>query len=180
MVAESLTANAGVEETEIVVIKTMGDQVLDRALSEVGGKGLFTKEIEAALLEGAVDCAVHSGKDLETILPEGTTLGAFLPREDVRDVFIDAAGCALLDLSEGSARRNVERRLRRQAHRLPPRPAGPSRGILRGNVQTRLCAKAGEGECERDSLAHRLWPANTPRNGPRATEISTLERFLPA
>lgn len=174
MVAEALSANAGVEETEIVVIKTTGDQVLDRPLSEVGGKGLFTKEIEAALIEGAVDCAVHSGKDLETILPEGLTLGAFLPREDVRDVLIGRGGMTLSDLPEGALVGTAS--LRRQALVRRARP-DLRVGILRGNVQTRL-RKLDEGECDATLLAlaglNRLGMAHV------ATEILDLDRFPPA
>jgi len=73
---------------EIVVIKTSGDLIQNRPLSEVGGKGLFTKEIEEALLGGAIDIAVHSMKDMPVVFPAGLTLDCYLPREDVRDAFI--------------------------------------------------------------------------------------------
>ena len=72
----------------IVVIKTTGDRVLDRPLSEIGGKGLFTREIEDALLDGGIDIAVHSMKDMPTVQPEGLILDCYLPREDVRDAFV--------------------------------------------------------------------------------------------
>ena len=72
----------------ITVIKTTGDQVPDRPLSEIGGKGLFTKEIEDALLANEIDVAVHSMKDMQTVLPAGLAVGAVLPREDPRDAFI--------------------------------------------------------------------------------------------
>ena len=84
MAAHSLPESA----FEIVVIKTSGDRIQDRPLSEVGGKGLFTKEIEEALLDGRIDLAVHSSKDMPTVLPDGLILSAFLPREDVRDAMI--------------------------------------------------------------------------------------------
>lgn len=76
------------ERMEIKTIRTTGDQILDRPLADAGGKGLFTKEIEEALLAGAIDLAVHSSKDMPTALPGGLVLSAFLPREDARDAFI--------------------------------------------------------------------------------------------
>src|ERR1700722_3707237 len=80
------------ERIEIKAIRTSGDMIQDRPLAEAGGKGLFTKEIEEALLAGAIDLAVHSSKDMPTVLPEGLELSAFLPREDARDAFIARAG----------------------------------------------------------------------------------------
>src|SRR5690606_24743813 len=76
------------ETIAIAVIKTSGDRIQDRPLSEAGGKGLFTKEIEEALLDGRIDLAVHSAKDVPTVLPEALELSAFLPREDARDAFV--------------------------------------------------------------------------------------------
>lgn len=169
------TALAGTGETsEIVVIKTTGDQVLDRPLSEIGGKGLFTKEIEAALLDGRIDCAVHSAKDLETLLPAPLTLGAFLPREDVRDVFISSHGIKLADLPPGAVVGTAS--LRRQALVRRARP-DVSCQVLRGNVQTRL-AKLEAGECDGTLLAL----AGLKRLGLEfvATEILDPEAFLPA
>nr|WP_199899214.1 hypothetical protein [Sneathiella glossodoripedis] len=84
----TLTAN----DFEIIVIKTTGDQIQDRALSEVGGKGLFVKEIEESLLRGDIDIAVHSMKDMETTLPPNLVIDCILPREDPRDAFISAHG----------------------------------------------------------------------------------------
>jgi hydroxymethylbilane synthase len=174
MVAEALSANAAVEDTEIVVIKTTGDQVLDRPLSEVGGKGLFTKEIENALLDKSIDCAVHSGKDLETVLPDGLALGAFLPREDVRDVFIGRGGMRLADLPAGA--RVGTASLRRQALVRRARP-DVTVDVLRGNVQTRL-RKLDEGECDATLLAlaglNRLGMAHV------ASEVLDPKLFLPA
>jgi hydroxymethylbilane synthase len=86
----------------IVVIKTTGDQILDRPLSEAGGKGLFTKEIEEALLSRDIDLAVHSMKDMQTVLPEGLLVGAVLEREDVRDAFISLRYRSMEELPEGA------------------------------------------------------------------------------
>lgn len=172
MVAHALAGTG--ETSEIVVIKTTGDQVLDRPLSEIGGKGLFTKEIEAALLDGRIDCAVHSAKDLETLLPAPLTLGAFLPREDVRDVFISSHGIKLADLPPGAVVGTAS--LRRQALVRRARPDVTCQ-VLRGNVQTRL-AKLEAGECDGTLLAL----AGLKRLGLEfvATEILDADAFLPA
>jgi hypothetical protein len=95
---QSLLAKAhgvALEAVEIVVISTSGDRIQDRPLSEVGGKGLFTKEIETALLDGTVDVGVHSTKDVATVLPEGLVLPVFLEREDVRDAFVSCRSAAM-------------------------------------------------------------------------------------
>ena len=134
---------------EIVIINTTGDQVLDRRLSEVGGKGLFTKEIQEALLDGRIDVAVHSMKDVETWLPDGTALAAILEREDPRDVFISDKAASLDELAPGAVIGTSS--LRRQAqilHRWPHLRVE----TLRGNVQTRL-RKLGEGEADATLLA---------------------------
>src|SRR5579859_5531857 len=86
----------------IEIIHTTGDKIQDRPLSAIGGKGLFTKEIDEAQLEGRVDIAVHSMKDVPTYLPDGLTLAALLPREDVRDVLISSKGRSLAELPEGA------------------------------------------------------------------------------
>ncbi|ORE92361.1 porphobilinogen deaminase [Stappia sp. 22II-S9-Z10] len=172
MVAAALQ-KAG-ETTEIVVITTTGDKILDRPLSEIGGKGLFTKEIEAAMLEGRIDCAVHSAKDLETILPAELTLGAFLPREDVRDAFIGRAGQRLADLAPGAVVGTAS--LRRQALVRRARPDLRC-DVLRGNVQTRL-RKLEEGVCEGTLLA--LAGLNRLGIAEVATEILPTDTFLPA
>src|SRR5210317_2171456 len=120
---------------EIVVIKTTGDRVLDRPLKEIGGKGLFTKEIEEDMLSGAIDIAVHSMKDMPVLQPEGLLLDCYLPREDVRDAFISLSGGALSDLSPGavvgtsSLRRQAQLKLRRPDLQVVE---------FRGNLQTRL------------------------------------------
>ncbi|MFO8002065.1 MAG: hydroxymethylbilane synthase [Marinilabilia sp.] len=128
----------------IVKIKTKGDAVLDVALSKIGDKGLFTREIEVALAEGRIDMAVHSLKDLPTTLPEGLTLGGVLPRGEVRDVIISRDRRALKDLNKGD--RVGTSSLRRQAQLLHYNP-GLEVVDIRGNVNTRL-RKMKEGHCD--------------------------------
>ncbi|MEM9045708.1 MAG: hydroxymethylbilane synthase [Pseudomonadota bacterium] len=120
---------------EIVVIKTTGDQVLDRALSEIGGKGLFTKEIEEALLAEKIDLAVHSMKDMPTILPDGLEISTLLPREDVRDAFVSPSYASIAELPQGATVGSSS--LRRRAQLLHRRP-DLNVVEFRGNVQTRL------------------------------------------
>lgn len=162
------------ERIEIVVLKTTGDMIQDRALSEAGGKGLFTKELDIAQLDGAIDIAVHSSKDLPTILPDGLEIAGFLPREDVRDVFISKRAPSLLALPRGALVGTAS--LRRQALVQKLRP-DLRVGLLRGNVQTRL-AKLESGECDATLLAL----AGLKRLGlaDHATEILSEEHFLPA
>ena len=162
------------DRIEIVVIKVMGDQIVDRALSEAGGKGLFTKEIDLAQLAGEVDIAVHSSKDLPTVLPDGLEIAGYLTREDVRDVFISPRAKRLRDLPEGALVGTAS--LRRQALVKKIRP-DLRVGLLRGNVQTRL-AKLESGECDATLLAL----AGLKRLGltDHATEILSEEDFLPA
>jgi hydroxymethylbilane synthase len=136
-VRSRLMAAHGWPETsfEIVIIKTTGDMILDRPLAEVGGKGLFTKEIEEALLDKRIDLAVHSMKDMQTVLPDGLTIGATLPREDVRDAFISLKHKSFEELPEGAVVGTSS--LRRQAQIKRIRPDLKIVGF-RGNVQTRL------------------------------------------
>ena len=103
IVRARLAVALGVDEAaiEVVVIRTSGDMIQDRPLAEEGGKGLFTKEIEEALLDGRIDLAVHSAKDMPTALPEGLMLAACLEREDPRDVFISLKAGSLADLPQG-------------------------------------------------------------------------------
>ena len=120
---------------EIVVIKTTGDKVLDRPLKEIGGKGLFTREIEDALLDGGIDIAVHSMKDMPTLQPAGLVLDCYLPREDVRDAFVSFGVERLADLPPGAVVGSSSLRRRAQlAHRRPDLQLVD----FRGNVQTRL------------------------------------------
>jgi hydroxymethylbilane synthase len=134
---------------EIVAIKTTGDRVQDRPLKEIGGKGLFTREIEEALLDGAIDIAVHSMKDMPTLQPAGLALDCYLPREDVRDAFVSPRHARLDDLPAGAVVGSSSLRRRAQlAHRRPD-----LRFVeFRGNVQTRL-RKLDEGVAEATILA---------------------------
>ncbi len=124
-----------IEAFEVVVIKVTGDQILDKALKEIGGKGLFTREIEEALLAGGIDIAVHSMKDMPTIQPDGLLLDCYLPREDVRDGFVSPTVPALMELPEGAVVGSSSLRRRAQlAHRRPDLKLVE----FRGNVQTRM------------------------------------------
>jgi hydroxymethylbilane synthase len=139
----------GEDEIEIVVIKTIGDQILDRALAEVGGKGLFTKEIETALIEGEIDLAVHSMKDMPTVLPDGLVISTMLEREDTRDAFISNKAARPQDLPQGAVVGTAS--LRRQAQLKHMRP-DLEVITYRGNVQRRL-EKLEEGVVDATFLA---------------------------
>lgn len=146
----ALAQGAPVEEvTEIVVISTEGDRVQDRALSEIGGKGLFTQEIEEQLSDGRIDVAVHSMKDMPTVLPDGLVIDCLLERADPRDAFISLKAGSLAELPAGS--RVGTSSLRRAAQvkaRRPDLEVVP----FRGNVDTRL-RKLGEGIADATFLA---------------------------
>lgn len=162
------------ESLEIVVIKTTGDAVLDRSLKEIGGKGLFTREIEDDLLSGKIDIAVHSMKDMPVEQPVGLLLDTYLPREDVRDAFVSPAMSALADLPEGAVVGTSS--LRRKSQLLNRRP-DLKVVEFRGNVQTRLKKLAdGVAECTFLAMAglNRLSMTDVP-----ATPISDSE-MLPA
>jgi hydroxymethylbilane synthase len=135
-------------QLETVVIRTTGDRVLDRPLADIGGKGLFSKEIDEAMLNGHIDLAVHSVKDLPTWLPEGIVLAAVLPREDPRDVLI-ASVARIAELARGAVVGTSSPR--RQAQILACRP-DLRIATLRGNVQTRL-RKVAQGEVTATLLA---------------------------
>ena len=171
-----LAAAAGADPAsiEIKVIRTTGDTIQDRPLMEAGGKGLFTKEIEEALLSGAIDLAVHSSKDMTTLLPPGLILSGFLPREDARDTFISRKTKSLHDLPSGAVVGTAS--LRRQAMVLRARP--DLRIVpLRGNVETRL-RKIQDGVADATLLA----VAGLKRLGliSAATELLDIDAFLPA
>lgn len=123
------------DNVDIVVMSTRGDRVQDRNLSEIGGKGLFTEEIEQALYEGSIDIAVHSLKDMPTRLPNGLELVCYLEREDVRDAFLSSKAKTLTDLPKGAVVGTSS--LRRKAQALALRPDLEIVNF-RGNVQTRL------------------------------------------
>ena len=120
---------------EIVVIKTKGDKVLDRPLKEIGGKGLFTREIEEEMLAGKIDIAVHSMKDMPVFQPSGLCLDIFLPREDVRDAFVSSTFDGIANLPAGTSVGTSS--LRRKAQLQNKRP-DLTVVEFRGNVQTRL------------------------------------------
>ncbi|MGI9389606.1 MAG: hydroxymethylbilane synthase [Boseongicola sp.] len=134
---------------EIVVIKTTGDAVQDRPLKDIGGKGLFTREIEDSLLAGDIDIAVHSMKDMPVQQPDGLNLDCYLPREDVRDAYISPAGGTIADIAPGSKVGTSS--LRRKAQVLNRYP-GLEVIDFRGNVQTRL-RKLDEGVAQCTFLA---------------------------
>jgi hydroxymethylbilane synthase len=170
LIASGVAADA----ISITVFKTSGDVIQDRPLSEVGGKGLFTKELEDALLSNQIDAAVHSMKDMATKLPDGLSIAAVLPREDVRDAFISLKHGRLADLPKGAVFGTSS--LRRQAQLLRIRP-DLQIVQFRGNVQTRL-AKLADGVAEATILAaaglRRLGRAD------RITEVIDTETLLPA
>ncbi|MBS0269544.1 MAG: hydroxymethylbilane synthase [Proteobacteria bacterium] len=170
MAAHGLSEDA----ISINIIKTTGDRVLDRPLADVGGKGLFTKEIEDALLANEVDVGVHSMKDMQTVLPGGLAVGAVLPREDPRDAFISLRHADFNALPLNAVVGTSS--LRRKSQVLNARP--DLRVVeFRGNVQTRL-RKLEEGVAEATFLA----VAGLKRLGmqDRITAPVPTERMLPA
>ncbi len=156
------------------VIKTTGDAIQDRPLSEAGGKGLFTKELDIALLEGAIDLAVHSAKDLPTVLPDGIVIAGYLPREDARDAFISRLAASLSALPTGAVVGSASLRRQAMVRRLRP---DVSVTLLRGNVGTRL-AKVESGAVGATLLAM----AGLKRLNlvDHVTAILNPEEFLPA
>lgn len=137
------------DSIEIVVIKTTGDVIQDRPLSEAGGKGLFTKEIEEALFDNSIDLAVHSMKDMPTILPDGLVIPCLLPREDPRDAFLSPICGTILDLPEKAVVGSSSLRRQAQIRRLRP---DIEVVMYRGNVQTRM-RKLQEGQVHATILA---------------------------
>jgi hydroxymethylbilane synthase len=173
----SLLAAAHAVEPDAIaieVIRTTGDIIQDRPLSEVGGKGLFTKEIEQALIDDAIDLAVHSSKDMPTVLPAGLMLAACLPREDVRDAFISRKSSTLAGLPRGAVIGTASLRRQAMVKRLRPDIAVVT---FRGNVDTRL-RKLDDGVVDATLLAL----AGLKRLGREAaaTAVLDVDTFLPA
>ena len=157
---------------QIIAIKTTGDKIQDRPLYEAGGKGLFVKEIEEALLQGEADIAVHSMKDMPAVLPPGLTIAAVLEREDPHDVFVSGNKQPFSKLKRNA--RLGTSSVRRQAQALRLRP-DLEIVPLRGNVETRL-AKLAHGEADGTLLAR----AGLARLGIRLEGADVLEDWLPA
>ena len=164
------------EGAEVVIVKisTKGDEVIDKPLTAIGDKGLFTKEIEDALFDGRIDLACHSLKDLPTELPEGLTIGAVLKREDPRDVFVGRDGIPLSQIKEGAVIGTSSLRRSAQLKRLRP---DLTLKDIRGNVETRL-KKVAVGDYDGTILAC----AGVKRLGltDSITEILSEETMLPA
>ena len=162
------------DQIEIITFTTTGDQIRDRPLSEIGGKGLFTKELEEALFAGAIDLAVHSLKDMPAKMPEGLDIAAVLPREDARDAFISFAAPNLMALQEGAILGSSS--VRRTAQALRMRPDLKS-AAFRGNVDTRL-------KKLQDGVAHATFLACAGLNrlglADKITCIMPMTEMLPA
>jgi hydroxymethylbilane synthase len=171
-VADALCARGA--EIEIVIIRTSGDRLADVALADFGGKALFVREIEEALLDGRVDAGVHSLKDMPAELPDGLSLPAYPAREDPRDVLLTRSGGGLDELPRGA--RVATSSLRRRALLLARRP-DLSIEPIRGNVDTRL-RKLEEGLCDGLVMAR----AGLDRLGlkPEHAHLLAVEEFLPA
>lgn len=162
------------EAFQIVVIKTTGDRIIDRPLKEIGGKGLFTKEIEEAMLSGEIDIAVHSMKDMPVEQPPGLVLETYLPREDVRDAFVSPRFSGLADLPDGAKVGSSS--LRRKAQVLVKFPHLQV-VEFRGNVQTRL-KKLDDGVADCTFLA--MAGLNRLGQSEVATGAVDTEDMLPA
>lgn len=162
------------EQLDIQAIKTSGDQIQDRPLSEAGGKGLFTRELDIEQAAGRIDYAVHSAKDLPTVLPEGIVIAGYLPREDVRDALIARDVTRIEDLPQGAIVGSAS--LRRQAMLRRLRP-DLDIVLLRGNVARRL-SKVESGEIAATLLA--IAGLNRLGMSEVATTILPVEQFLPA
>ncbi len=171
-----LAAAHGVEPEAIAIepIRTTGDVIQDRPLSEAGGKGLFTKEIEQALLDKAIDLAVHSSKDMPTALPAGLELAACLPREDVRDAFISRKSASLAGLPHGAVIGTASLRRQAMVKRLRP---DVSVVTFRGNVDTRL-KKLDDGVV--DATLQALAGLKRLGREAAATAVLEVDAFLPA
>ncbi|CAH9101299.1 unnamed protein product [Cuscuta europaea] len=160
---------------DIIIIKTTGDKILNQPLADIGGKGLFTKEIDEALINAEIDIAVHSMKDVPTYLPDKTILPCNLPREDVRDAFISLTAASLAELPAGSTIGTAS--LRRKSQILHCYPSLKVLENFRGNVQTRL-RKLNDGVVQATLLALAgLKRLNMTEN---VTSLLPIEHMLPA
>jgi len=162
------------EGIELRVIRTSGDMVQDRPLTEIGGKGLFTKEIDQALIDGAVDLAVHSAKDLPTVLPLELAIVGYLPREDARDAFISRKAKTLAALAAGAVVGTASLRRQAMVKRLRPDLRVT---LFRGNVETRL-RKLDEGVVDATLLA--MAGLNRLGRADAATSVLGIDAFPPA
>ncbi len=162
------------DQIEIVTFTTTGDQIKDRPLSEIGGKGLFTKELEEALFAGSIDLAVHSMKDMAAHMPDGLDVVALLPREDPRDAFMSLTVKSLLELPQGAVLGSSS--VRRTAQALKLRPDLKT-APFRGNVQTRL-KKLADGVADATFLA--VAGLNRLGLSDKITSIIPMDVMLPA
>jgi hydroxymethylbilane synthase len=175
-VRAALAAAHGIDAAsmEIRIFRTSGDRIQDRLLADAGGKGLFTKEIEEALLSGEIDLAVHSAKDMPTFLPDGLLLAACLKREDPRDAFISRKAASIAALPQGASVGTSSPRRKALVKGIRPDLTTP---LLRGNVETRL-RKLEAGDADATILAFaglkRLGLADV------ATRVMEIDEFLPA
>ncbi len=172
-----IAAHPGLAEPGMIaleVIRTTGDRVQNRLLAEIGGKGLFTKEIEQALVDRRIDLAVHSLKDMETFLPPGLAIACVLPRDDPRDALVTRDGAGLAALPQGA--RIGTASLRRKAQLLRRRPDLAVTPI-RGNVDTRIAKLSAD---EADGLLLALSGLRRLGKGDAASEILSADVMLPA
>ena len=176
LLRQRLSAAHGLDDERVLleVIRTTGDMIRDRPLTDAGGKGLFTKEIEEALARGAIDLAVHSAKDMPTELPAGLVIAAVLPREDPRDVFISRKAKSLPELPRGAVVGTASQRRQALVKHLR---SDLSVVTFRGNVETRL-RKLEDGAVDATLLAL----AGLKRLGldKQATALLPVDEFLPA
>lgn len=166
--------NLGKDHFEIVVLSTKGDRITNQALSEIGGKGLFTLELEEQLLDGRLDFAVHSSKDMATTLPDGLYISAYLPREDVRDAFIGREAKTIADLPQNALVGTSSMRRQAIIRRIRPDLRVT---ILRGLVGTRL-QKLENGEVDATLLAFAGMKRLEIED--KATQVLEVNEFMPA
>ncbi|MCX7715598.1 MAG: hydroxymethylbilane synthase [Clostridia bacterium] len=161
---------------EIIGFSTKGDELLNRPLTQLGGKGLFTKELETALLNGEIDMAVHSAKDMPSILPSGLQIGAVLPRADARDVLVTVSGERLSELASGSVIGTGSLRREIQIKKINPSVKVKP---IRGNINTRL-KKLENREYQAIVLAMAGLERMGLADGAFGLDIFDIDTFLPA